>query len=160
MQEIEILIQNLAKLPGFGPRSARRAALHILKNKQKILKPLENSLTNAAKNVVDCEVCGNIDSQNPCQICTSTHRDESIISVVEKVSDLWALSKLNGFLGVFHVLGGALSPMDGITPNDLNIESLVLRAQKKSVKEIILATNLTVEGQSTAHYVAEKLQNY
>ncbi len=155
--EIERLIQLLAKLPGLGPRSARRAALHLIKRKEALLAPLAEALGQAAANIHPCGRCGNLDSQDPCAICADARRDESMICVVEGVADLWALERSATFRGRYHVLGGTLSALDGIGPEDLNIATLVARAGAEPVREVILALNATVDGQTTAHYVADRL---
>lgn len=157
--EIEQLIQLLSKLPGLGPRSARRAALHLVKKKEVLLAPLAHALARVEANVKTCTTCGNLDAFDPCSICTDTRRDDSVICVVQDVSDLWALERSGNFKGRFHVLGGTLSALDGIGPEDLKIDALVARAQRDSVKEIILATSATVDGQTTAHYIADCLEN-
>ena len=157
MQEIEKLIQLFSRLPGIGPRSARRVVLQCLKKRDTLLSPLAEGLIQARNAVKDCEVCGNIDTISPCNICIDTSRDETIICVVEDIADLWALSRTGAFKGKFHILGGVLSPMDGVGPDDLNINGILQRVYAGGGVEVILATNLTVEGQSTAHYIAEKL---
>jgi recombination protein RecR len=158
MTEVERLIQLLARLPGLGPRSARRAALHLLKKRETLMEPLTQALDAVARTVRTCSVCGNIDTIDPCSICSDEKRDAAVICVLEDVGDLWALERTGSFKGRYHVLGGHLSALDGIGPEDLNIAKLVDRAQQGAVKEIILATNLTVDGQTTAHYIAERLQ--
>lgn len=155
--EIERLIELLAKLPGLGPRSARRAALHLIKRKEQVLEPLASALKEAAQNMQNCEVCGNLDTVDPCGICTDPKRDQTVICVIEEVGDLWAMERSGAFKGLYHVLGGALSALDGIAPDDLNVAMLEARAENEEVKEIILALNATVDGQTTAHYVAERL---
>ena len=157
--EIEHLIQLLARLPGLGPRSARRAALYLVKRKEALMQPLALALAAAAEHVRACSVCGNLDSQDPCALCADPRRDASIICVVEEVADLWALERAGVFRGRYHVLGGTLSALDGIRPEDLNIDGLVRRVQQSAgtLKEVILATNATVEGQTTAHYVTDRL---
>ncbi|HSG91097.1 MAG TPA: recombination mediator RecR [Pseudomonadales bacterium] len=157
MTEVERLIQLLARLPGLGPRSARRAALHLLKKKETLMTPLTQALETVAATVRTCSVCGNIDTVDPCGICTDDTRDPSVICVLEEVGDLWALERTGSFKGRYHVLGGHLSALDGIGPEDLNIAKLVERAGREPSKEVILATNLTVDGQTTAHYIAERL---
>jgi recombination protein RecR len=159
MTEVERLIQLLARLPGLGPRSARRAALHLLKKRETLMEPLTQALDAVARTVRTCSVCGNIDTIDPCAICSDEKRDAAVICVLEDVGDLWALERTGSFKGRYHVLGGHLSALDGIGPEDLNIAKLVDRAQQGTVKEIILATNLTVDGQTTAHYIAERLQS-
>ena len=155
--EIERLIQLLAKLPGLGPRSARRAALYLIKRKEGLLVHLAEALTSAAERIGPCGVCGNLDSRDPCAICADARRDEAVICVVEEVADLWALERTGTFRGRYHVLGGTLSALDGIGPDDLNIASLVTRARVGPLREVILATNATVDGQTTAHYIADRL---
>jgi recombination protein RecR len=154
--EIERLIQLLAKLPGLGPRSARRAALALLKKRDTLLEPLADSLREAADAILTCEVCGNLDTQSPCAICSDTRRDPHILCVVEDVADLWALERAGVFRGRYHVLGGALSALDGVTPERLNVAKLLERV-KQDVDEVILAMNATVEGQTTAHYLMDFL---
>ncbi len=157
--EIERLIQLLAKMPGLGPRSARRAALHLIKNKDRLLEPLSAALQDAGAKVVECSVCGNIDTVDPCTICSDARRDPSIICVVEEVGDVWALERAAAVKGRYHVLGGTLSALDGIGPEELNIGSLLARAAAPEVKEIIIAVNATVEGQTTAHYLTDQLRD-
>jgi len=154
--EIERLIQLLAKLPGLGPRSARRAALALLKKRDTLLEPLADSLREAADAILTCEVCGNLDTQSPCAICSDNRRDPHILCVVEDVADLWALERASVFRGRYHVLGGALSALDGVTPERLNVAKLLERV-KQDVDEVILAMNATVEGQTTAHYLMDLL---
>jgi recombination protein RecR len=155
--EIEALIHCLARLPGLGPRSARRAALELLKRREALLEPLRNALDAAADAVKPCPVCGNLDSVSPCAICADPARDASIICVVEDVADLWALERSHGFQGRYHVLGGLLSALDGVGPEDLAIAPLLARAKDPAVKEIVLAMSATVEGQTTAHYIVDRL---
>ncbi len=157
--EIGRVIQMLARLPGLGPRSARRAALHLLKNRQTLLAPLAAALAEAAETVRTCEICGNLDTQSPCAICAGPKRRADVICVVEDVADLWALERAGAFTGRYHVTGGALSPIDGVTPEDLNIPALVERAAAKEVREVILALNATVEGRTTGHYIAQALKD-
>jgi recombination protein RecR len=156
MTEIERLIQLLAKLPGLGPRSARRAALHLVKRRESLLEPLAASLHEAAQKIRPCSICGNIDTVDPCGICTDPRRDKAALCVVEDVSDLWALERTQSFKGCYHVLGGTLSALDGVGPEDLHIAGLLDRARGE-VKEVILALNATVEGQTTAHYIMDRL---
>ncbi len=156
--EIERLIQLLAKLPGLGPRSARRAVLHLVKNREKLLEPLTRALGEAHDKVKACSTCGNVDTLDPCSICADPRRDRSIICVVEDVGDLWALERANAWNGLYHVLGGTLSALAGIRPEDLSIGRLIERSSDGLVKEVVLATNATVEGQTTAHYVTERLK--
>ena len=154
--EIERLIQLLSKLPGLGPRSARRAALALLKKRDTLLEPLADSLREAADAILSCEVCGNLDTQSPCAICSDPRRDSHLLCVVEDVADLWALERAGVFRGRYHVLGGALSALDGITSERLNVTQLLERV-KLNVDEVILAMNATVEGQTTAHYLMDLL---
>ena len=158
--EIQKLIDLMAKLPGFGPRSARRAVLHLLRKPDQLLGPLGDAIRDAADNVSACETCGNLDSRQPCSICAAPGRDDSTICVVAGVADLWALERANAFRGRYHVLGGVLSALDGISPRELNIPSLLTRAQKEETREIILALNATVDGQTTAHYLSDRLVQF
>ncbi len=155
--EIERLIQLLAKLPGLGPRSARRAALHLVKKKDQLLIPLAGAFAEAADKVRICSTCGNVDTSDPCTICTDPRRDGATLVVVEDVSDLWALERAAVLNARYHVLGGTLSPLDGIGPDDLNIAGLVSRVAEGEVTEVVLAVNATVEGQTTAHYITDQL---
>jgi recombination protein RecR len=155
--EIERLIQLLARLPGLGPRSARRAALHMIKKRDLLMAPLAAALQSAMENIAVCRVCGNLDTQNPCALCSDPRRDPSIIVVVADVADLWALERAHAVDARYHVLGGTLSPLDGVGPEDLSIEALVTRAHAPEVKEVILALNATVDGQTTAHYITDLL---
>jgi recombination protein RecR len=157
--EIERLIQLLARLPGLGPRSARRAALHLIKKREQLMSPLAEAIETAREKIVICSVCGNIDTHNPCTVCTDAKRDLSLIVVVADVADLWALERANAVNGRYHVLGGTLSPLDGVGPADLTIDALVSRAHDPVVKEVILALNATVDGQTTAHYITDLLHN-
>jgi recombination protein RecR len=155
--EIERLIQLLARLPGLGPRSARRAALFLIKKREPLMAPLVAALQGALDTITVCRICGNIDSQNPCTVCTDPRRDGSAIVVVADVADLWALERAGALDARYHVLGGTLSPLDGIGPQDLTIDALITRAHEAQVKEIILALNATVDGQTTAHYITDLL---
>jgi recombination protein RecR len=157
--EIERLIQLLARLPGLGPRSARRAALFLIKKREQIMAPLATALQTAIEKIEVCRQCGNIDSQNPCTVCTDPRRDPSIIVVVADVADLWALERAHAVSARYHVLGGTLSPLDGIGPQELAIDALISRAHEPAVKEIILALNATVDGQTTAHYITDLLHD-
>ena len=157
--EIERLIQLLAKLPGLGPRSARRATLYLIKRRDSHLNSLAEAMINAGASVHPCHVCGNLDSGDPCGICADDRRQSSSICVVEDIADLWALERTASYRGVYHVLGGTLSALDGVGPEDLSILGLVNRASSPEVKEVILATSATVDGQTTAHYIAERLNN-
>ena len=157
--EIERLIALLARLPGLGHRSARKAALALLKRREDLLQPLAAALSEAAQKIVACPSCGNIDTISPCTICQDPRRDRSLIVVVEEIADLWALERAGVVNAVYHVLGGHLSPLDGIGPEELNVVRLIERAVPP-VKEVLLALNATVEGQSTAHYLTEQLQGH
>ncbi|KXO79382.1 recombination mediator RecR [Brucella anthropi] len=158
--EIERLIQLLARVPGLGPRSARRAALHLIKKKEALLVPLGGAMQEAAEKVRICSCCGNVDTSDPCTICTDERRDPATLIVVEDVSDLWALERAGTMNVRYHVLGGRLSPLDGIGPDDLNIKGLVERVATGEIKEVILAVNATVEGQTTAHYITDQLSSF
>ncbi|MFZ0558356.1 MAG: recombination mediator RecR [Methylovirgula sp.] len=155
--EIERLIQLLARLPGLGPRSARRAALHLIRKREELLAPLADALTTARERVVSCSVCGNVDSCDPCTVCRDERRDRKLLVVVETVADLWALERAGALSGRYHVLGGCLSPLDGIGPEELNLARLVERVAGDGVEEVVLAVNATVDGQTTAHYVTDLL---
>jgi recombination protein RecR len=155
--EIERLIQLLARLPGLGPRSARRAALHLIKKRDQLLGPLGEAMRVANERVVVCASCGNVDTIEPCTVCRDAQRDPSIIVVVEDVSDLWALERAAALNARYHVLGGVLSPLDGVRPEHLNLDRLVTRASEPAVVEVILALSATVDGQTTAHYLTELL---
>jgi recombination protein RecR len=155
--EIERLVQLLAKLPGLGPRSARRAALALLKRREALLDPLTKALGDAARTIKVCGECGNLDTVSPCALCSDTERDSHALCVVEDVADLWALERAGVFRGRYHVLGGALSALDGVTPERLNLGPLLART--KGVEEVVLAMNATVEGQTTAHYLMDLLRS-
>jgi recombination protein RecR len=155
--EIERLIQLLARMPGLGPRSARRAALHLIKKRDTLLAPLSEAMRVASERIVVCSTCGNVDTSDPCTICADPQRDTGIIVVVEDVSDLWALERAGALNARYHVLGGVLSPLDGVRPEHLNLDRLVARAAEPGVTEILLALNATVDGQTTAHYITELL---
>ena len=157
--EIERLIQLLARLPGLGPRSARRAALFLIKKREQIMAPLASALTTALEKIQICSVCGNLDTKSPCTVCTDPRREPSIIVVVADVADLWALERAHAVNARYHVLGGTLSPLDGIGPQDLTIDALVKRAHDPAVTEVILALNATVDGQTTAHYITDLLHD-
>ena len=156
--EIERLIQLLAKLPGLGPRSARRAALFLIKNRERLLAPLASAMAEAHEKVTICSECGNVDTVDPCTLCTDPRRDRSLVCVVEEVGDLWALERAGAWSGLYHVLGGTLSAIEGVRPEDLSIGELVERSERLQVKEVVLALNATVEGQTTAHYITEQLK--
>ncbi|MCZ6742009.1 MAG: recombination mediator RecR [Alphaproteobacteria bacterium] len=155
--EIERLIGLLAKLPGLGPRSARRAALYLLKRRESVMTPLARVLNDTADAVGICGTCGNLDANDPCGICADPQRLGSQICVVEEVADLWALERAGAFAGRYHVIGGVLSALDGVGPEDLNMTGLAARANEPEVEEIILALSATVDGQTTAHYITERL---
>jgi recombination protein RecR len=157
--EIERLIQLLARLPGLGPRSARRAALHLIKKREPLMTPLAAALQTAIEKIVVCKTCGNIDTVDPCTVCTDVRRDRSIIIVVADVADVWALERAGVLNARYHVLGGTLSPLDGVGPAELTIDALVTRAHDPEVKEIVLALNATVDGQTTAHYITDLLHD-
>lgn len=154
---IERLIRLLSKLPGLGPRSARRVALHLLKRRELLMLPLAEAIEATANEVKSCTLCGNLDTADPCAICTDERRDAATLCVVEDIADLWALERAHAFRGRYHVLGGTLSALDGIGPEDLGIARLVERVRTGGIREVILATNATVEGQTTAHYIADRL---
>ncbi len=155
--EIERLIQMLARLPGLGPRSGRRAALALLEKRETLLKPLIAVLENVESVVIVCGKCGNLDATDPCALCVNIKRDDSKLCVVEDIASLWALERAGVFSGRYHVLGGVLSPLDGVAPDDLSISSLVSRAKESNVSEVILALSATVEGQTTGHYLVDRL---
>jgi recombination protein RecR len=156
--EIERLIQVMAKLPGLGPRSARRAALFLIKHRDKVMGPLAAALAEAHERASMCSVCGNVDTRDPCTICLDPKRDRSIICVVEEVGDLWALERASVLNCLYHVLGGTLSAIGGLRPEDLNLAGLITRAADPQMREVLLALNATVEGQTTAHYITERLE--
>jgi recombination protein RecR len=155
--EIQRLITFLSKLPGLGPRSGRRAALHLLKNRDQLLFPLVKALQDAAEHLGYCSQCGNLDTHDPCSLCTDPKRDPTAICVIEDVTDLWALEKTGSYRGLYHVLGGTLSALDGRGPNDLRIASLLQRASNPEVKEIIFALSATIDGRTTVHYLMNSL---
>ena len=159
-QEIEALSQALARLPGLGPRSARRAVLHLMKRREAALQPLLAALQTVSEKLSTCSTCGNVDTSDPCGICSDPRRDEKSLCVVEEVSDLWALDRSRLFPGRYHVLGGRLSALEGVRPEDLSIDKLVKRVAAGGVDEVVLAMNATLEGQTTAHYLAERLEKY
>ena len=156
-QILEKLMKKVSKLPGLGPRSSRRAVLHLLKNKDKYLLPLISDLTEVAHNIKSCSECGNLDQDEICEICKNPSRNVSLICVVETVADLWALERTKVYNGKYHILGGVLSAIDGINPEQLNISSLEQRLQKQTYSEVIIAISATLDGQTTAHYIAERL---
>ncbi len=156
--EIERLVQLLARLPGLGPRSARRATLHLIRKREELLAPLADAMLAARERILICSTCGNIDTSDPCTICRDPRRDASILVVVETVADLWALERAGLLNARYHVLGGVLSPLDGVGPDDLTIAALIERLRAGAVGEVVLAVNATVDGQTTAHYIADLLQ--
>ena len=158
--QIDILTDLLAKLPALGPRSARRAVLFLLKKKQTHMMPLITAMTNVFENVRPCSVCGNMDTTEPCSICMDTKRDKSVLCVVADVADLWALERANIFHGTYHVLGGVLSALDGVGPEELNIHSLLGKLEKGDVKEVVFALPATIDGQTTAHYLTDIIEKY
>jgi recombination protein RecR len=157
LSDLDALIQLLAKLPGLGPRSARRAALHLVKRRESLMQPLAEVMRTAAERIRACSICGNLDTEDPCALCRDTRRDPDLLCVVEDVADLWAIERTAAFRGRYHVLGGTLSALEGVGPEDLRIDALIARASGGEVKELILALNATVEGQTTAHYVTDRL---
>ncbi len=156
--DIEALVQQLARLPGLGPRSARRAVLHLIKRRETAMAPLLGALNRVNDTLVTCATCGNVDTIDPCGICADPRRDSRALCVVEEVADLWALDRSRLFPGKYHVLGGKLSALDGVTPNDLAIEPLVRRVAAGGIDEVVLAMNATLEGQTTAHYITDRLE--
>ena len=156
--ELQRLIDLLAKMPGLGPRSAKRAALYLLKKREPVMRPLAFALAEAAEKVKACPDCGNWDSMAPCAVCADNERTRAVLCVVQDVGDLWAMERAGAHRGLYHVLGGLLSPLDGIGPDDLNIGALVARARSEGVTEIVLALAATVDGQTTAHYLTEQLE--
>ncbi|MDF2495781.1 recombination mediator RecR [Sphingomonas sp.] len=159
-QEIEALTGALARLPGLGPRSARRAVLHLVKKREGALIPLLSALQAVEERLATCSICGNVDTIDPCAICVDPRRDARSLCVVEEVADLWALDRSRLFPGRFHVLGGRLSALEGVRPEDLSIDQLVRRIEAGGIDEVVLAMNATLEGQTTAHYIAERLERY
>jgi recombination protein RecR len=159
-REIEALTSALARLPGLGPRSARRAVLHLVKKREAALVPLLSALTAVEANLANCSICGNVDTIDPCAICADPRRDARALCVVEEVADLWALDRSRLFPGRFHVLGGRLSALEGIRPEDLSIDLLVRRIEGGGIDEVVLAMNATLEGQTTAHYIAERIERF
>ena len=157
--EIDNLIELLARLPGIGPRSARRLALSLLKKPDSLMRPLAKSIIDTADSIVKCNECGNLDTKSPCNICDDQKRDVSVIVVVEEVADLWALERAAVHKGLYHVLGGSLSAIDGVSPENIGIASLIERAKKEETKEIILAMNATIDGQTTAYYITDQLSS-
>jgi recombination protein RecR len=158
-QEIETLTQALSRLPGLGPRSARRAVLWLIKRRETSLVQLADALEGVRARLVECGTCGNVDTANPCSICTDPRRDARALCVVEEVADLWALDRARLFTGRYHVLGGRLSALDGVAPEDLAIGQLLARLEAGGIDEVVLAMNATLEGQTTAHYIAERIEH-
>ncbi len=158
--EVEHLVKILSRLPGLGPRSARRAILHMLNNRETLMKPLASAINTVSEIISECPECHNLDTISPCSICASNGRDSSLICVVEDVSDLWSIEKTGAFKGLYHVLGGTLSALDGITPEDLSIPHLLNRVKNNEIKEIIIALNATIDGQTTAHYLSDCVSSY
>ena len=159
-QYLEKLIKKVSKLPGLGPRSSRRVVLHLLKDKEKLLLPLIEDLNIVANNIRSCDECGNLDENEICQICKDSSRNQNLLCVVETVADLWALERSNVYNGKYHILGGVLSAIDGVNPEQLNIASLEKRLENESITEIIVAISATLDGQTTAHYLAEILSKF
>ena len=157
-RDLDVLIELLAKLPGLGPRSARRAVLHLIKKRNSLLLPLADMLSNLSKTARECLNCGNITTSELCGICNDQNRGNGELCIVEDVSDLWAMERANIFKGRYHVLGGTLSALDAVGPDELRIPKLINRVSAENVTEVILALNVTVEGQTTAHYIAEQLE--
>lgn len=157
--EIEQLITLLSRLPGLGPRSARRAVLHLIRRKQSLLEPLGRAMKQAAEQIISCEVCGNIDVRSPCAICAAPGRDRASLCVVEQVGDLWALERAGAHRGRYFVLGGVLSAIDGVRPEDLHIDRLLALAQQPQITEVILALSANVDGASTSHFLSDALVN-
>lgn len=157
--ELQRVIDLVGKLPGLGPRSARRVALQLLKRKDALLIPLAEALAEAAKKITKCSTCGTWDTTDPCTVCAASNRDLSVICVVQDVPDLWALERAGSFKGRYHILGGVLSALDGVGPDELNLDNLVMRASQPEVKEVILALSATVDGQTTAHYISDRLEH-
>ena len=158
-KEIEILIDLIAKLPGLGPRSARRAVLHLIRKKSTLFNPLSKQMAKVLEQARECLNCGNIGTSEMCEICEDQKRINGQICIVEDVSDLWAMERTSVYKGRYHVLGGTLSALDGIGPNELKIPKLIKRLDSEEVHEVILALNATLEGQTTAHYIAEQIEN-
>ena len=158
--EIDILINEISKLPGLGRRSAQRIAIYLLKNKSAKLSPLIKTLTDAQTNIVDCNKCGNIDMIDPCNLCQNIKRDDNTILVVEDVSDLWTFERIGFYKGKYHVLGGSLSAMNGLGINELRISKLIERIRVQKIDEVILALSTTMEGQTTSHVIADKLETF
>lgn len=159
-KEIDKLSKLIAKLPALGTRSSRRIVLHLLKKKDSVLLPLINALQEVADNINKCPICGNFDTQSPCSICSNTSRDLETVCIIQDVADLWAMERIGTYKGLYHILGGVLSALDGITPEDLNIEPLFQRLNKNQIKEVILALPATIDGQITSHYLISRFKEY
>ena len=158
-QILEKLIKKISKLPGLGPRSSRRVVLHLLKDKERLFLPLIQDMSDVVSTVITCVECGNLDETDICNICNDTLRNKNILCVVETVADLWAMERSNVYNGQYHILGGVLSAIDGINPDQLNINSLVNKIKSKTFSEVIIAISATLDGQTTAHYLADRLDN-
>lgn len=158
--EIQRLIQFLSKLPGLGPRSGRRLALHLLKKREQIFRPLIQAMQEAESNIKTCKICHNLDASDPCYLCLDPRRDKTLLCVVEDVSDLWAVERANIFRGYYHILGGVLSAIDGMGPQQLAVSSLLDRIAKGEIQEVVLALSATVDGQTTIHYLTDQLKDY
>lgn len=159
VKSLEEMIKLIGKLPGLGPRSARRIALHLLKNTEKLMKPLSEAINLTSEEVEKCKVCGNLDAQDPCAICVDESRDRSTLCILEDVDDLWALERGGHYKGLYHVIGGSLSALDGRTPESLNLDAIVKRVQKEEFSEVIIATSATMEGQNTGFYISDLLKD-
>ncbi len=159
-QEIEKLVKIIAKLPALGSRSSRRIVLHLLKKRETVLLPLIEALQSVAENIKTCKVCGNYDTDSPCSVCTSEKRDNQTICVVQDVADLWAMERVGFYKGKYHILGGVLSALDGVSPEDLNIDALLNRIEHEQTAEVILALPATVDGQITSHYLVSRLKGF
>ena len=157
---IEKLITDISRLPGLGRRSAQRIALYLLKNKDNALEPLIQTLKYSQQKIIECDLCGNVDMNNPCNICSNTKRDTNSICIIEDVSDLWTFERIGFYKGMYHVLGGSLSAINGIGTEELSIKKLIKRIEKGNIKEVILALSTTMEGQTTSHVIADKLEDY
>jgi len=160
MNDIDTLIKMMAKLPGLGPRSAKRAVLHLLKKKTSVMTPLAELIQKTAENTKDCSVCGNISLSSPCDICASATRDKTTLCIVQDVDDIWAMERTKSYNGQYHVLGGLLSALDGVTPDDLRIDALLSRLSDNQIIEVIIGLPATVDGQSTAHYLMDRMAQY
>lgn len=158
--EIDKLINQISKLPGLGRKSAQRIALYLLKNREKSLVPFMQSIKEANKKIINCDICGNIDMTSPCSICQNPKRDQQMLCVIEDVSDLWTLERIGFYRGVYHILGGTLSAINGVGINELNISNILRRIKKNNIKEVILALSTTMEGQTTSHVIADKLEHF